>query len=176
MSNLVNNVDLEKIAKTVDDGKKDRTTLRKPVKLYGEWLLDSAQKYQFRTEMSYEKGKQLIEIDSPSLMGGGGNRLGPMAYCVTGIASCFISIFASIAAMMNVKLMKLAVDAECRVNFAKIFDVADEPIMEGLILQLDVQSENTERNKLEKILEMTQERCPAIYSMTHIIKVHAKLK
>jgi uncharacterized OsmC-like protein len=176
MPNIFNNVDLDKIAKTVDAGKKDRPTLRKPVRLHGEWLLDSAEGYQFRTEMSYEKGKQMIEIDSPSFMGGSGNRLGPMAYCVTGIASCFVSTFASIAAMMNVKLTKLTVDTECMVNFAKTFDVADEPIMEGLKLQVDAQSENTDRSKLEKILEMAQERCPAIYSMTHVIKVQAELK
>lgn len=175
-ANIFDNVDLEQISKTVESGKKDKATLRRPVKLHGEWFLDSSKGYQFRTEMSYEKGKQVIEIDSPSFVGGGGNRLGPMAYCISGIASCFISTFASVEAMMNVKLTKLTVDAECMVNFAKTFDVADEPIMEGLSLQLDVQSENADRLKLEKILRLSQERCPAIYSMTHLIKVQANLK
>jgi hypothetical protein len=62
------------------------------------------------------------------------------------------------------------------INFAKIFDVADEPIMEGLKLQLDAQSENADRSKLEEILEMAKERCPAIYSMTHLIRVQANLR
>jgi uncharacterized OsmC-like protein len=176
VSNVFDNVDLDKIAKTVDAGKKDRATLHRPVKLKGEWLLDPAKGYQFRTEMSYEKGKQVIEIDNPSFMGGSANRLGPMAYCVTGIASCFVSAFAYVAAMRNIKLTKLTVEAECMINFAKIFDVADEPIMEGLKLQLDAQSENADRSKLEEILEMAKERCPAIYSMTHLIRVQANLR
>jgi len=176
MPNIVNNVDLDKIGKTIKAGKKDKLTLHRPVKLQGEWILDSTKEYQFRTEMSYEKGKQVIEIDSPSFMGGNGNRAGPMVYCVAGITSCFVSTFASVAAMTGVKLTKLGVDAECIVNFARTFDVEDQPIMEGLKIRLDAQSEDSEKEKLETVLKMALERCPAIYSMTHIIKVQAELK
>ena len=69
MSNIINNVDLEKVAETTESGKKEKLTLRKPVKLYGEWNLDLSKGYQFRTELSYEKGKQVVEIDSPSFLG-----------------------------------------------------------------------------------------------------------
>ena len=169
-------MNLDKISKTVEDGKKDKAALRKPIKLQGEWNLDPTKDYQFKTEMSYEKGKQIVEIDSPSFMGGNGNRLGPMAYCVTGIASCFISTFATVAASEGVKLSKLAVNAECMVNFAKTFDVADEPIMEGIKFQLDAQTSNADRKQLEKILMMALERCPAVYTMTHTVKVQAELK
>lgn len=79
MSKIINNVDLDKVAKTTESGKKEKLTLRKPVKLYGEWNLDPTKGYQFRTELLYEKGKQVVEIDSPSFLGGNGNRLGPMA-------------------------------------------------------------------------------------------------
>ena len=78
--------------------------------------------------------------------------------------------------MMGVKLTRLGVDAECIVNFAKTFDVEDQPIMEGIKIQLDAQSEDCDKKKLETILKMSLERCPAIYSMTHIIRVQAELK
>ena len=45
ITNLLNNVDLEKIAQTATDGKKNKATLRKPVKLHGEWNLDPAKEY-----------------------------------------------------------------------------------------------------------------------------------
>jgi hypothetical protein len=77
MANIVNNVDLDKIGETVEAGKKDKSTLRRPVKLQGEWILDSSKGYQFRTEMSYEKGKQVIEIDSPHLWAATGTGLDP---------------------------------------------------------------------------------------------------
>ena len=50
MDHVINNVDLDKISQTTSTGKKDKSTLRKPVKLEGEWILDSAAEYQFKTE------------------------------------------------------------------------------------------------------------------------------
>lgn len=176
MADILNNVDLEKIAQTVTNGKKDKSTLKKPIKLQGEWNLDSSKGYQFRTELSFEKGKQVVEIDSPSFLGGGGNKPSPMAYCITGMTSCFIGTFVSLVASQGIKLSKLSVNAECNVNFAKTFDVADEPITEGINFQIDAQSDNADKQKLQEILKMAEERCPAMYSMSHVIKVSAQIK
>lgn len=175
--NTLNNVDLDRLSQTAKAGKRDRASLRKPVKLQGEWNLDSSKgNYQFRTELAYEKGKQAIEIDAPTFLGGGGNRLGPMAYCVAGITSCFIGIFVNIASMHGIKLKRLSVSAECSVNFAKTFDVADEPIMGGISFQVEAESENADKNRLAQVLKMAEERCPAMYSMSHVIPVNAQLK
>ncbi|WP_337861947.1 OsmC family protein [Nitrososphaera sp.] len=176
MANMLNNVDLDKLSQTVETGRKDKSTLKKPVKLQGEWNLDPSRGYQFRTEMAFEKGKQVIEIDAPSFLGGSGNRLGPMGYCVAGMTSCFMGIFVNVASSQGIRLKKLSVSAECNVNFAKTFDVADEPIMEGIDFQVDVESDNADKSRLQQVLKMAEERCPAMYSMSHIIGVKAQLK
>jgi uncharacterized OsmC-like protein len=175
MAKIINNVDLDKMAQTTANGQKDKSTLKKPVKLQGEWILNTASGYQFRTELSFEKGKQIIEIDSPSFLGGNGNRLGPMGYCVAGIASCFIATFASVAASQGVKLTKLNAGVECDINFAKTFDVADEPITEGITFRIEADSDNADKSMLERLLKMAEERCPAIYSMSHVVKVDATI-
>ena len=175
MTNKINNVDLDKVSNTVTKGKEDKNTLKKPVKLQGEWNLDSNSEFQFKTELPFEKGRETIEIDSPSFLGGDGNRLGPMAYCVAGITSCFIGTFAGIASQQGVKLTKLKVNTECNINFAKTFDLSDEPISEGINFQIDAQSENADNQKLQEILKMAEERCPAMYSMSHKIDVNAKI-
>ena len=135
MTQILNNVDLDKVSQTTAMGKKDKSTLRKPVKLQGEWILDSVIGYQFKTELPYENGKQVIEIDSPSFLGGNGNRLGPMAYCVAGLASCFIATFVTVAAGRGTRLTKLTTSVECKINFAKTFDVADEPACPQLAIR-----------------------------------------
>ena len=175
MAQIINNVNLDKIAETTINGKRDRSTLRKPVKLQGEWNLDPTTDFQFRTELSFEKGKQIIEIDSPSFLGGSGNRLGPMAYCVAGIASCFIATFATVAASQGVILTRLDASVECNINFAKTFDVADEPITEGITFKIVADSDNADKSMLERLLKLAEERCPAMYSMSHIIKVDATI-
>jgi len=176
MANIINNTDLDKISQTVVNGKKDKESLRRPVKLQGEWNLDPTKGYQFRTELSYEKGKAVIEIDSPSFLGGNGNRLGPMAYCVAGITSCFIATFTSVAAAQGINLTKLNVNTECMINFAKTFEVADEPITEGINFKIDAESNNADKQKLQQLVKMAEERCPAMYSMSHVIKVNAQIK
>ena len=176
MANIINNTNLDKIAQTIVNGKKDKQTLRKPVKLQGEWNLDPSKDYQFKTELVYEKGKQVIEIDSPSFLGGNGNRLGPMAYCIAGIASCFIATFVSVAASKEIRLTKLNVNTECMINFAKTFDIADEPITEGINFQIEAESDNASKEKLQELIKMAEVRCPAMYSMKHEIKVNAVIK
>jgi uncharacterized OsmC-like protein len=176
MSNITNNVDLNKISKTIEEGRNDLSTLRRPVKLAAEWNLNPDKPYQFKTELVYEKGKQVIEIDSPSFLGGNGNRLGPMAYCVAGITSCFIATFVTVASSKGIRLSKLNVNAECNINFAKTFDIADEPITEGIEFQIEAESQDADRQQLEEIIRLAEKRCPAIYSMMHEIKVNAIIK
>jgi uncharacterized OsmC-like protein len=126
--------------------------------------------------LAYEKGNQIIQIDSLSFLGGNGNRLGQMSYCIAGITSCFIATFVSVASSQGIKINKLNVNSECIINFAKTFDVADEPITEGIDFQLDIQSDISYRQKHESMLRMAEARCPAIYSMSNIIKFNAKIK
>jgi hypothetical protein len=39
-NNIINNTNLDNIKQTVESGKKDKLTLKKPIKLQGEWNLD----------------------------------------------------------------------------------------------------------------------------------------
>ena len=176
MSNITNNVDLNKISKTIEEGRNDLSTLRRPVKLAAEWNLNPDKPYQFKTELAYEKGKQVIEIDSPSFLGGNGNRLGPMAYCVAGITSCFIATFVTVASSKGIRLSKLNVNAQCNINFAKTFDIADEPITEGIEFQIEAESQDADKQQLEEIIRLAEKRCPAMFSMMHEIKVNAIIK
>lgn len=176
MSNILNNINFDKIQKTIETGQKDKLFLKKPVRLEGEWNFDVQKGYQFKTELAYENGKQVIEIDSPSFLGGNGNRLGPMAYCVAGITSCFITTFMTILSSQGIKLGKLRINAECNINFAKTFDISEEPITEGINFEIDIDNTTVDRQQFKQLIIMAEERCPAIYSMNHIIKVNAKLK
>jgi uncharacterized OsmC-like protein len=99
-----------------------------------------------------------------------------MAYCVTGIASCFIATFVTIAATKGIRLSKLNVSTECIINFAKTFDVADEPITEGINFQIEAESDIANKQQLQEMVSIAEQRCPAIYSMTHEVKVNASIK
>ena len=99
-----------------------------------------------------------------------------MGYCVAGITSCFITTFMTVLSKQGIKLGKLKINAECNINFAKTFDISDEPITEGINFEIDIDNSAIDRQQLRQLIMMAEERCPAIYSMSHIIKVNAKLK
>ena len=99
-----------------------------------------------------------------------------MAYCVAGITSCFIATFVTVASSKGIRLSKLNVNAQCNINFAKTFDIADEPITEGIEFQIEAESQDADKQQLEEIIGLAEKRCPAIYSMMHEIKVNAIIK
>jgi len=171
MEKVLNNVNLTKINEFQERAKKNKNELRKQIKIEGEWILDQSKGYQFRSELVYEKGKQVIEIDSPTWLGGQGNRAGPMAFCLVGSASCFLSTFATIAAMKGVEFKKLSIRANCNLNFSKTLDLGDEPIIEEVIFEIKAEAINASKEELKELLEMAKQRCPAIYSLTNVIRV-----
>jgi uncharacterized OsmC-like protein len=99
-----------------------------------------------------------------------------MGYCIAGITSCFIATFVSVASSQGIIFNKLNVNAECIINFAKTFDISEEPITESINFYIDAKSKDMNKQKLQELVRMAEERCPAIYSMSHIIKVNAEIK
>jgi len=53
--------------------------------------------------------------------------------------------------------------------------VADEPITEGITFKIDAESDNADKSELERLLKLADERCPAMYSVSHFIKVDATI-
>ncbi len=79
-----------------------------------------------------------------------------MAYCVAGITSCFIATFASVGASQGVTFTRLVVNTECMINFVKTFDLADEPITEGINFEIEAESENADKQKLRELVKMAE--------------------
>ena len=62
------------------------------------------------------------------------------------------------------------------INFAKTFDISEEPITEEINFQIEAQSDNADKQQLQELVKMAEERCPAMYSMKHQINVNATIK
>jgi uncharacterized OsmC-like protein len=105
----------------------------------GEWVLGNGAP-QFRAILQYEHGQSVLEMDNPSFMGGGGTLPGPMHYCFSGLAACYASTFAIVAAELGLELRQLRVRVEADVNFLRTFGLADAPTMEEVRVQLLIDS------------------------------------
>jgi len=172
---VVNNVNVQRIEESGDHGREDRASLRKSVSVHGEWRLDPASDFQFVADLEYERGTQRIEVDSPSFLGGKASRLGPTNYCVVGMASCFALTFAILAARRGVTLSRLAVDAQCNLNFGKYLDATDDPIVEDVRFRVTAESGDATREDLSELVRLAEERCPAVLMLVNPVRVQAEL-
>lgn len=168
-----NNIDLAKVAGTVEAIRRDPNNAKRATRVEGEWVFDDIN-VQFRADVKYEKGSTLLEMSLPTFMGGEGSRPGPIHYCVYGLASCFLATVLSIATERNLMVRKARIVAECRLDFSKTFGVADRPIAEGVRFEVELDADADKRT-LEELLSEAEERCPAVYSLRYPVKVEARL-
>lgn len=169
----VNNVNVSKLKEVVESIKDDLSKAKKVNKIEGEWNVGEG--VQFSSEIQYEGGKVIMEADQPTFLGGGGTRPGPMHYCLYGSASCYAATFATMAAMEGIELRKLKVIAESDVDFSRVFGLTDNPIIEGVKITLEVESDAPEE-KLKELEDLARERCPAVYCLTNPIRLETELK
>lgn len=170
----LNNVNVDALQATVQAAQDNPATARRVNRVEGSWNLVEGQP-QFVAVLGFDKGELLVEADQPPPQGGGGTRPGPVQYCLFGLASCFAATYVSNAAMMGVELRKLRVVAEADVNFSRTFGLSDEPIIEGVRITVDVESDAPEK-ELHRVEEMAAQRCPAVFCMTNQVPLKTILR
>lgn len=172
INNIINNIDVGNVSAFINNVKKDKSNALKVKKIEGEWNLEGGT--QFISTLEHSQGTTIVEADAPIFMGGSGIKPDPVQYCLFGLAACFAQTFASIAAEKGIKLKELKVSAENKVNLSKALGLSDEPIVEKVKLQVRASSEN--RQNLDKIRRLAEERCPGVYCLTNPIRLEVELE
>lgn len=168
-----NNVNVVAMQETVEAMKKDSTQAKKVKQVGGQWIFQEGEP-QFRAEVEFPKGKEVLQADFPPFLGGGGLKPDPIQYCLYGLAACFAGIFAAVAAMEGVDLKKLSVVAESKLDFSRVFGLTDNPPVEGIELTVTVSSDAAPE-KIQEIERLAWERCPGVYCITNPIPLKTKL-
>src|SRR3989338_9459906 len=167
----INNVDMDKAGAFLEEVKSDRSKAIKTKRVEGEWNLSGV---QFTAKLEHATGKTVVEADGPPFMGGSGIKPDPVQYCLFGLAACFAQTFASIAAEKGIKLEKLKVATENKVNLSRALGLGNEPIVERVKLLVEVS--DVDKDKLKEIEQLAKERCPGVYCLTNPIKLDIELK
>ena len=168
----LNNVDVDRLGKTLSEVEGDLSKAKKVNRVEGEWNVGEGS--QFSATVSFEKGAVTLEADQPSFLGGGGAAPGPMIYCLYGTASCYAATFATIAATEGVEIKRLKIKAESSVDFSKVFGLSENPIAEKVKFTMEVDSD-APAEKIRSIEELSRQRCPAVYCLTNPILLETEL-
>lgn len=165
----INNVDLNKVMEFGEQIKGDPNKAKRTQVIEGEWLVNEGGA-QFKSDIKFEGGQTVFEVDSPTFMGGGGKFPGPMHYCFYGLASCYTATFATMAAMLGIELKKLTTRVEADVNFSRVFGLGDQPVMEEVRVILNVVSDAPEA-KIKEAEELAIQRCPVVFTLKNPVKL-----
>ncbi len=167
------NVDLSRLMTYVEDAHSDPARARKVQVVEGAW--NTGEGPQFRAEIRFEKGAQIVEADQPSIHGGDGRAPNPMLYCLFGLASCYAASFATVAAMEGVEIRTLRLRAQSSVNHSRALGLSSDPPIEQIALSLSVES-SASSETLQRIREEAWKRCPAVYCATNPVPLEVSLE
>ncbi|MFA3782200.1 OsmC family protein [Melioribacteraceae bacterium 4301-Me] len=170
----INNVNINGIKSFEEIIKNDSAAAKKTQVIEGEWILQEGGT-QFVSKIKFEGGETEFKVDNPSFMGGTGSLPGPLHYCFFGLASCYTGTFATMAAMLGLKLKKLTTKVEASINFSKVFGLGDLPIMEEVRVKLNVISDEP-KEKIKQAEEMALQRCPVVFTLKNPVKLIADLE
>lgn len=168
-----NNVDMEKAAAFAAEVQSDKSRAIRVKKVAGTWNPHDGA-VQFSATLEHASGSTLAETDAPPFLGGAGQKPDPVQFCLFGLAACFAQTFASIAAEQGVKLEKLFVSAENKVNLSAALGIGNEPPTEEV--KITVSASASDNSKLSEIEELSRRRCPGVYCLTHPIRLETELK
>ncbi len=166
-------MDVEAVEKLVKEISSDPTKARVVKQVSGEWVFRDGEP-QFRIYAKYESGETTLVADSPTKMGGSGLAPDPVQYCLSGLIACFAQTYVGIATEKGVRLTKLRVTAESRINLKRPLGLGDDPISEGV--KITVEAEGADKKVLEDILREAMYRCPGVYCVSNPVPVEGELK
>lgn len=169
-----NRVDVDKFKETVDKARKDPSTGKKTMEIEGEWRLNKTGP-QFESTIKTEKGGDIIlQSDETLILGGGGTAINPVQYCIFGLIACYAATFAKWAAMEGIILKSFKIKAIANIDLTRAFGISQNPILEHLKWEMIVDTDaNIE--ELNKLNEISKERCPGYYCVTHQIFPEIKI-
>ena len=166
-------MNIGKFKKTVENAKKNPSSVKKTLKIEGEWRLGETKGPQFKSIIKTENaGEVLLETDETIIMGGQGIAINPVQLLITGVIACYSATFAKWTAMEGIELKHFKTIANVNINLASVFGFSDTAeILENIQIDLIVESDAS-LEKLNEINEIAMKRSPGLNCVSITPKIN----
>ncbi len=166
----MNNVNVQAVEEFAAKAGADPAAAINPVAFTGEFQTEDGSA-QFRGVIPFPGGEVVFEADFPPPMGGQGAAPNPLAYCFWGGLACYAMTFAQEAARRGVELRALRARVEAKVNLSRALGVSDDPPVDGINWNLEVDSDASPA-QIQELKEISDERCPGAYCIRNPIPLN----
>ncbi len=166
------NVNAQAGRQFVEQVTKDPNVARKHKQVEGFWNFKDGEP-QFQAELELPKGEVRVNCELPPFAGGWGTSPDPIQYCLFGMAACYATTFASVAAQEGVELTRLQVRAENDLDLRKQIGLGKDPIIQRVKFTLEAAGPS--RDVLKRLKRLADERCPGVECVTRSIPLETVL-
>ncbi len=169
----MNNVNVQEMERFVAAIQEDPAQAKKDKRVTGSWVFEQG-KPQFVSTIEYAGGNVVLNAELPPFAGGWGTSPDPVQYCLYGLAACFAAMFVASATGEGIQLTRLEVTVENWMDLRKQMGLANENIIDKI--RFTVHAEGASRDDLDRVLNLTKERCPGAECLTRSIPLEVELK
>lgn len=169
----MHNVNVDALEQTIAKARQDPSAVVQQVSFDGEW--NAGEGPQFRATIPVPNGDPVtFEADFPPPMGGTGVAPNPLAYCFWGGLACYAMTYAQEAARQGIQVRRLRARAEARVDQSRALGVSDNPPVEQIDWQLEIDADaSTER--LQELKRIADDHCPGAFCVRNAIDLRTEL-
>jgi uncharacterized OsmC-like protein len=168
----MHNVNVDAVEQTAAKAAQDPASVTQRVAFDGEWQTTGP---QFRATIPVPNGDPVVfEADFPASMGGTGSAPNPLAYCFWGGLACYAMTYAQEAARRGVELRGLRARMGANVNLSRALGVTDDPPVDHIDWQLDVDAD-APTEVLDELKLAADERCPGAYCIRNPIELRTSV-
>lgn len=165
---LLNNIDTEVIGKTRKAFESEGGHHYVEKIIEGEYRLNGSP--SFVAELHSDASNHIVVSDEPRILGGNGVHVSPLTYVLYGVVACFANTVAIQCAQKGVSLKRMKLKGELQYDIGPVLTGIDSPLIRGLRIEVDADKD------IERIVELSTRRCPALFAISHGIKIDVTQK
>ena len=174
----INRINMKTFTETIQKARDDPLKSKKVIEFEGDWDIGKNGP-QFSAKINTENGGEfLIQSDEPVALEGNGNAPNPVQYGLYGIAACYAAAFVKWISMEGVVINKFKVKVKADMDISASLGIMQKrpvPFYEHIKFEIIVDSDLS-MEEIERINEITKQRCACYYCLTTAIIPEIVLK
>jgi uncharacterized OsmC-like protein len=163
-----NNIDLEIVRRTrrAFEKKGGHHYVEKTIE--GEYRLEGSP--SFVAQLGSDVSSHVVSSDEPKILGGAGVHVSPLTYVLYGVVACFANTVAIQCGLKGVVLKKMRLKGRLKYDIGPMLTGIDSPLIRELRIEVEADRD------IREIVELSTNRCPALFAISHGIKTDVKQK
>jgi len=158
----VNNIDLGVIgdSRKMFEGEGGHHHVEKLIE--GEYRIEGSP--AFTAELHSDLSNFVVTSDEPKILGGPGVQPSPLSYVLFGVMACYANSLAIQCGLKGVKLQRMRLKGRLLYDIGPVLTGIESPLIRELKIEVEADRD------IGEIIDLTNERCPALYAINHAIK------